>query len=111
MVRLQDDIAQIGQGRIANPERERLGRADIGVVTLRRLWRRELTEFEAGGALKNWARRPELVPTAWGLSGIGARPLSDGAVDTQQSAEIIDVRPYVEIDIQLAELRNPGSLQ
>jgi 5,5'-dehydrodivanillate O-demethylase oxygenase subunit len=111
MVRLQDDIAQIGQGRIAKPERERLGRADIGVVTLRRLWRRELGELASGGALKRWVRRPELVPEAWGFTGFGGRAIGDGGAAAVSAAEIIDVRPHVEMEIQLAELRNPRGIE
>jgi 5,5'-dehydrodivanillate O-demethylase oxygenase subunit len=106
IVRLQDDIAQVGQGRIARTDREWLGHADIGVVTLRRLWRRELGALAKGGALKTWVRRSDLVPEAWGLTGIGARAIGEGGAEGLPPAEIIDVRPHVEIALQLRALRN-----
>ena len=42
LVRLQDDIAQVGQGRVAPRSLDRIGRADIGVIAIRKLWSREL---------------------------------------------------------------------
>src|SRR6185312_12349947 len=42
VVRLQDDLAQIGQGRIADHHNERLGQADKGVILIRKIWTREL---------------------------------------------------------------------
>src|SRR5262249_22982745 len=43
LVRLQDDVAQLGQGIMADREQEQMGRADVGVSMIRRLWRRELS--------------------------------------------------------------------
>src|SRR4029079_3452218 len=45
LVRLTDVVAQISQGLITDREGERLGRADIGVIAIRRLWARELAAF------------------------------------------------------------------
>ncbi len=59
MVRLQDDIAQIGQGRIVDREHDRLGRADRGVIMIRKLWARELHALAAGGEVKRWTYNPE----------------------------------------------------
>jgi 5,5'-dehydrodivanillate O-demethylase len=53
-LRLQDDIAQVGQGRIADHENELLGQSDKAVVTLRRTWARELRAFDASKPLKQW---------------------------------------------------------
>ena len=41
-VRLQDHVAQIGQGTIPDFSAERLGQGDKGVVMIRHLWAREL---------------------------------------------------------------------
>src|SRR5262249_22542868 len=38
LVIVQDKVAQAGQGAIADRTRERLGRSDVGVVLLRRIW-------------------------------------------------------------------------
>ena len=96
MVRLQDDVAQLGQGRIADRSNERLGRGDVGLIEIRKLWLRELAGLEEGRPLKNWNRAAGLCPEAWGLSGTA--PVSDrGDADI----EIIDVRPYVEMAQQL----------
>jgi 5,5'-dehydrodivanillate O-demethylase len=65
MVRLQDDVAQIGQGRVADREHERLGRGDIGVILLRKIWLRELQALADGKPLKNWRRPAALRPVNW----------------------------------------------
>ena len=77
LVRLQDDIAQIGQGRLADRSAERLGRADVGVVLTRRLWRRELAALLNGEPLKHWTRDDSIAPKAWGLGVRRSRPGSD----------------------------------
>src|SRR6201999_1624797 len=48
IVGIQDDVAQLGQGIIADREHELLGRSDVGVVLVRRLWLRELKAFAEG---------------------------------------------------------------
>lgn len=53
-VRLQDHVAQIGQGRIADHSRERLGQGDNGVIAIRKLWARELGRLERGEPLTPW---------------------------------------------------------
>jgi len=100
MIRLQDDIAQIGQGRIADRTAERLGRGDVGVIMIRRLWTRELQALADGNPLKNWTRTPDIVPEAWGLRGTPAIGPANGSGDAPD-APLVDVRPYVEIDSQL----------
>jgi 5,5'-dehydrodivanillate O-demethylase len=104
LVRLQDDIAQVGQGRIAQRKSERLGTADIGVAAVRRLWRREVTAMHKGEPLKFWERGRDLIPTAWGLAG--SPPLRTGlsAGQLTQGATLIDVRPHIEVKLQLAAL-------
>jgi 5,5'-dehydrodivanillate O-demethylase oxygenase subunit len=53
---LQDYVSQVGQGTIADRQRERLGREDDSVILLRKLWRRELRALAEGQPLKQWAR-------------------------------------------------------
>ncbi|MDI1269231.1 MAG: IS5 family transposase [Polaromonas sp.] len=103
LVRLQDDIGQIGQGRIANRGAERLGSADVGVGAVRRLWRREVGRLQKDEPVKAWERNADLVPNAWGL--VGAPPQKFGLDDTTRGlVAVVDVRPFVEIDRHLAAL-------
>lgn len=46
----EDYVAMVGQGTIADRKHERLGRSDVGIVELRRLWRERLAEATAGTA-------------------------------------------------------------
>ena len=61
-VLIEDEVAQSGQGAIADRSREHLGRSDVGVLFLRKLWERELRALADGRALKEWVYRPEMVP-------------------------------------------------
>jgi 5,5'-dehydrodivanillate O-demethylase len=54
LVKLQDSVTQIGQGRIADREAEHLGRTDGRVMLLRKLWERELRALAEGQPLKHW---------------------------------------------------------
>jgi len=109
LVRLQDDIAQVGQGRIADRDRERPGRADTGVIAIRRLWNRELSALLAGGGLKRWKRDWKIAPRAWGLAGT---PPVERGIDQPPGAvpEMTDIRPKVEIDIQLDALHGASAV-
>jgi 5,5'-dehydrodivanillate O-demethylase len=98
LVRLQDDVAQLGQGRIADRSKDHPGLADAGVIALRKLWRRELGAFAKGRATKPWQRKPGMGPSAWGQRGAPAG---------KASAEIVDVRPHVEVEWQLRALAGP----
>ena len=105
LVRLQDDVAQVGQGLFANRRAEHMGRADVGVAAIRRLWRRELANFAAHKPLKMWRRTDNIKPRAWGIADSLAQFDHEGArAEPEFTAEIIDIRPYVEIDIQLKAL-------
>jgi 5,5'-dehydrodivanillate O-demethylase oxygenase subunit len=107
LVRLQDDIAQVGQGRIADRTRERLGRGDVGVIAIRKIWQRELRARELGGAPTAWHRPPEIVPSAWALHG--TRTLADRDVRADEPPAVVDVRPFVEVEVQLRALRRLGA--
>jgi len=65
LISAQDYIAQRGQGIIADRELEMLGRSDLGVVTLRRIFWRELDALRNGRPTKTWRKRalPLNLPT------------------------------------------------
>jgi 5,5'-dehydrodivanillate O-demethylase len=58
VVQTQDFVAQVGQGRIVDRSQERLGRSDVGVILLRKVYRRELEAFGKGLPGKQWRPRP-----------------------------------------------------
>lgn len=60
--RLQDDVAQMGQGTITRRSLDRLGRSDAGVIMIRKLWTRELKALAMRKPLKQWRRPEDLVP-------------------------------------------------
>lgn len=51
---VEDYVALVGQGGIPDRSRDRLGRTDLGVILLRKLWMRELTALATDGVLKAW---------------------------------------------------------
>ena len=57
----QDYVAQIGQGRIVDRKYEHLGRSDLGVILLRKIFEREVRAFAEGREQKKWFR-PESLP-------------------------------------------------
>ena len=59
-VMIEDIVAQAGQGAIADRVNERLGRTDVGIVLMRRLWSRELAALADGEPLKEWHYAGEL---------------------------------------------------
>ena len=62
-VMLEDEVAQTGQGVIADRGKEHLGRSDRGVFLLRKIWERELRNLAEGRPVKTWVYRPDMVPT------------------------------------------------
>jgi 5,5'-dehydrodivanillate O-demethylase oxygenase subunit len=54
MTMIQDFYAMIGQGAIADRVNENLGAADSGIVTLRKLYEREMTALLEGKPLTVW---------------------------------------------------------
>jgi len=61
---VQDIAVQAGQGRIADREKERLGRSDAGIILWRKMLRRELQAIAEGRAGKIWSTAPaDVVPT------------------------------------------------
>jgi hypothetical protein len=105
LVRLQDDVAQLGQGVFADRSAERMGRADVGVSMIRRLWRREMGNLTSGRPLKNWTRSEKIKPRTWGIAErLGRMAVDSDAATPVRKAEIVDVRPYIEIETQIDAL-------
>jgi len=63
LINIQDNVAQEGQGAIADREHERLGRSDIAVILLRQIWQRELRALATGAPVKKWTRSEQLLAT------------------------------------------------
>ena len=63
---IQDNVAQMGQGRIVDRTTEHLGRSDHMVVTFRRIWQRELRALAEGRPLKDW-RKTSLTLATYGV--------------------------------------------
>src|SRR5712692_5065337 len=64
VVTIQDNVAQCGQGVIADRTRERLGTSDVLVLLFRRIWERELRALAAGRPLKEWSRPEHIAATS-----------------------------------------------
>ena len=54
LISVEDYAAQVGQGRIVDHTNYHLGRNDVAVILLRKLWRRELKALAEGRPLKEW---------------------------------------------------------
>ena len=60
---IQDNVAIAGQGRVYDDrETERLGRSDVAIILLRKLYEREIRAMEDGRPLKAWRRPPQKLP-------------------------------------------------
>ena len=66
IVNIQDNLTQCGQGKIADRSQEHLGRSDVAIILLRKLWQRELKALATGGKLTEW-KRPRVLVTAAGV--------------------------------------------
>lgn len=51
---VEDYVTQVGQGTIPDRSQEHLGRVDVGVILMRKVWQRELAALAAGRPLKQW---------------------------------------------------------
>jgi 5,5'-dehydrodivanillate O-demethylase len=63
IVNIQDTVAQVGQGTIAYRDADRLGRSDVGIILIRKIWQRELQALAEGRPLKQWQRPAQLAAT------------------------------------------------
>ena len=50
---VEDYLMQVGQGAV-DRSKDRLGRVDMGVILMRKIWERELLAFAEGRPLKQW---------------------------------------------------------
>jgi len=64
IVGVQDTIAQVGQGALADRRGEHLGRSDAVVALIRSIWARELQALAEGRPLKQWSRSERVEATA-----------------------------------------------
>ena len=80
---IEDDVAQIGQGLIADRSNERLGRSDANVIMMRKLWERELRALAEGNpsSIGSGPRRP--CPGTMAACGGIRRPAQQGAADPE----------------------------
>jgi len=69
---IQDTVALLGQGVIADREHERLGKSDKGVILLRKIWAREMKALADGRKLTQWKHRPDLVASFTSETAEGA---------------------------------------
>jgi len=53
---VEDYVVQVGQGISPDRTLERLGRVDVGVILLRKIWERELRALAEDRPLKQWTR-------------------------------------------------------
>lgn len=63
LVDIQDDVALVGQLAIDRRAPDRLGRSDVTMILLRKIWARELRAFAAGEPVKDWLWPEDLMPT------------------------------------------------
>lgn len=61
---IEDYMVQVGQLPISDQREEHLGRGDVGVILIRKLWKRELQALADGRPLTNW-----ITPS--GLNAVG----------------------------------------
>ncbi|HLY64361.1 MAG TPA: Rieske 2Fe-2S domain-containing protein [Chloroflexota bacterium] len=54
LFRVEDYATEVGQGRIADRSRERLGRSDLGVIMRRKLWLQDLKALAEGRPRASW---------------------------------------------------------
>jgi 5,5'-dehydrodivanillate O-demethylase len=71
IVPIQDNIAQMGQGPIADRENDHLGKSDVGVILIRKLWREELQALSDGTPLRHWRRPLDGLDLASGAETAG----------------------------------------
>ena len=58
---IQDTVAMAGQGPIYDRRNERLGKSDIGIILLRKIYERELGKIADSKPIKKWRRPPDKV--------------------------------------------------
>ncbi len=51
---IEDYVVQVGQGSVTDRAQDQLGRMDVGVILLRKIWQRELKALAEGRTIKQW---------------------------------------------------------
>ena len=64
IVNVQDDVALAAQPPVGSRPSDRLGRSDIQIIILRRIYARELRALAAGEPLTEWVIPDDLAGTA-----------------------------------------------
>jgi 5,5'-dehydrodivanillate O-demethylase len=64
IIAIQDAVALRAQPEIGVREPDRLGKSDIQIIVLRKIWSREMRALETGEALKAWSVPADLVATS-----------------------------------------------
>ena len=64
-IEVEDQLAQGGQGSIADRRAEHLGRTDAGIVMLRRIFARELDALKHGRPTRQWTMAPLIPADGW----------------------------------------------
>lgn len=59
---LQDNVSMLAQGVRWERKNEHLGRADVPLILMRKLWARELRALAQRRSLQEWRRTPDMVP-------------------------------------------------
>jgi len=85
MINVQDEVTQIGQGKIRDRRQEHLGRSDAYVVLLRTIWERELRALAEGRPLKDWQFTEDLMDTP--------RPFARDGEELWASDQVVTVAP------------------
>jgi len=62
ITRVEDDVAYIGQGVIADPSQHHLGPSDVGTLLLRKMYSGELRALAQGKPLTQWRRTEATRP-------------------------------------------------
>lgn len=72
LVSAQDYIAAVGQGAVVDTTKELLGRSDLGIMTLRRIFWREMEAILDGRQPKQWRRLAQHsgLPTQPGFASV-----------------------------------------
>jgi 5,5'-dehydrodivanillate O-demethylase len=64
LLSIQDDVALGAQAPLHQRPPDRLGRSDVQVILLRKIWARDLRALAAGAPLKNWMWPADLTVTS-----------------------------------------------
>jgi 5,5'-dehydrodivanillate O-demethylase len=64
IINIQDAVALAAQPPMGERLNDRLGKSDIQIIVLRKIWSREMRALDAGEPMKTWTVPPDLVATS-----------------------------------------------